>query len=63
VLERNFQIDRGFGIMASRNRLRRSLKPINMEMNMETITWLHSIRPRITNEKFPRVTMRGKPHN
>jgi hypothetical protein len=32
ALERNFQIGRGFGMIASRKRLGRSLKPIGKEM-------------------------------
>jgi hypothetical protein len=58
---RNFPIGRGFGMIASRKRLGRSLKQASKKM--ERRTWLWSVRPRREKEKVPRVTVRGKPHS
>jgi hypothetical protein len=63
VLGRNFQIGRGFGMIASRKRLGRSPKQASREVVMRT--WPLSVRQEREKERVPtrRVTMRGKPHS
>jgi hypothetical protein len=61
ALRRNFLIWRGFGIIASRKRLGRSLKPAGKEMERRTWPWL--VRPKREKENIPRVTVREKPHS
>jgi hypothetical protein len=55
MLGRNFQIERGFGMIASRKRLGRSLKPVGKEM--ERRTWLWSVRPRGEKEMVLRFVI------
>jgi len=61
VLKKNLHIGRGFGMIASKKRLGRSLKQASKKMGR--ITWLWSFRTRREKERVPRVTMRGQPYN
>jgi hypothetical protein len=55
MLERIFQIGRGFGMIASRKRFERSLKKASKKMKRRT--WLCSIRPRKATERILWVTV------
>jgi hypothetical protein len=57
---RNFHIDRGFGMIASRKRLVRNLKQASKKMDRRT--WLWSVKPRRAKERVPRVTVRVQHH-
>ena len=63
TLERNFQIGRGFGMIASRKRLGRSPKLASKEVVMRT--WHLLARQERAKERFPTrsVIVRRQPHN
>jgi hypothetical protein len=61
ALEINFPIGRGFGMIASKKRLARILKPTSKEMERRTLPC--SFKPRRENEMVPRVIVRGEPHS
>jgi hypothetical protein len=58
TLRRNLPIGRGFGMIASKKKLERSLKPTSKKMEMRT--WMLSIRQGRVKERVPRVTVRGQ---
>jgi hypothetical protein len=61
MLGRNFLIRRGFGMIASKKRLRRILNPTSKDMERRTWPWF--LKPIREKKRVPRATMRGKPHS